>query len=77
MIDFCVSLHFCEKHGIPPQNICVLVALSRVQLFVTPRTVAHQTPPSMEFSIQEYWVACLYSRGTPEKTFIILSLYYI
>ena len=30
-------------------------SLSRVQLFVTPWTVADQTPPSMEFSRQEYW----------------------
>ena len=31
-------------------------SLSRVQLFVTPWTnVAHQTPPSMGFSRQEYW----------------------
>ena len=30
-------------------------SLSRVQLFVTPWTVAHQTPLSMEFSRQEYW----------------------
>ena len=29
--------------------------LSRVQLFVTLWTVAHQTPPSMGFSRQEYW----------------------
>ena len=29
--------------------------LSRVQLFVTPWTIAHQTPLSMEFSVQEYW----------------------
>ena len=29
--------------------------LSRVQLFETPWTVAHQAPPSMEFSRQEYW----------------------
>ena len=28
--------------------------LSRVQLFATPWTVAHQTPPSVEFSRQEY-----------------------
>ena len=28
---------------------------SRVQLFVTPGTVAHQAPVSMEFSKQEYW----------------------
>ena len=29
--------------------------LSCIQLFAIPRTVAHQTPPSMEFSKQEYW----------------------
>ena len=29
--------------------------LSRVQLFATPWTVAHQAPPSMGFSRQEYW----------------------
>ena len=28
---------------------------SCVQLFVTPWTVAHQAPPSIEFSRQEYW----------------------
>ena len=30
-------------------------SLSRVRLFVTPWTVAHQAPPSMGFSKQEYW----------------------
>ena len=30
-------------------------SLSRVRLFVTLWTVAHQAPPSMEFSRQEYW----------------------
>ena len=30
-------------------------ALSRVWLFATPWTAAHQDPPSMEFSRQEYW----------------------
>ena len=30
-------------------------SLSHVRLFVTPWTVAHQAPPSMEFSRQEYW----------------------
>ena len=29
--------------------------LSCVQLTATPWTVAHQAPPSMEFSRQEYW----------------------
>ena len=30
-------------------------SLSCVQLFATPWTVAHQAPPSMGFSRQEYW----------------------
>ena len=30
-------------------------SLSHVRLFVTQWTVAHQAPPSMEFSRQEYW----------------------
>ena len=34
--------------------VCVSV-LSRVQLFVTPRTVAHQAPLSMGLSRQECW----------------------
>ena len=29
--------------------------LSCVRLFAAPWTVAHQAPPSMEFSRQEYW----------------------
>ena len=32
--------------------------LSRVRLLVTPWTAAHQAPPSMGFSRQEYWVGC-------------------
>ena len=30
-------------------------SLSRVQLFVTPWTVAYHAPPSVGFSRQEYW----------------------
>ena len=30
-------------------------SLSRVRLLATPWTVAHQAPPSMGFSRQEYW----------------------
>ena len=36
-------------------SVCVCELLSRVQLFVTPWTAAHQVPLSMEFSRQEYW----------------------
>ena len=33
-------------------------SLSHVQLFVTPWTAAHQAPPPMGFSRQEYWSGC-------------------
>ena len=36
-------------------GIVYVLVLSCIQLFVTPWTVAHQAPPSMEFSRQEYW----------------------
>ena len=36
-------------------------SLSRVRLFATPGTAAHQTPPSMEFSRQEDWSALPFS----------------
>ena len=38
--------------SIPGQLMCVL---SRVQLFVTPWTTAHQALLAEEFSKQEYW----------------------
>ena len=33
----------------------VVSSLSRIQLFVTPWTIAHQAPLSMGFPRQEYW----------------------
>ena len=35
--------------------VCVRESFSRVQLFVTSCTIAHQASLSMEFSRQEYW----------------------
>ena len=35
-------------------------SLSRVRLFATPWTVAHEAPPSMGFSKQEYWSGLLF-----------------
>ena len=35
-------------------HACVLSSFSRVQLFATQWTIAHQSPLSMEFSKQEY-----------------------
>ena len=40
-------------------SVCMLSRLSRVQLFATPWTVAHQIPLSMGFSKQEYWSGLL------------------
>ena len=36
-------------------HVCMLSRFSRVRLFATLWTVAHQAPPSMGFSRQEYW----------------------
>ena len=42
--------------GLPKTKLKSQVkSLSCVQLFATPWTVAHQAPPSMEFSRHEYW----------------------
>ena len=35
--------------------LLLLSRFSRVQLYVTPQTAAHQAPPSLGFSRQEYW----------------------
>ena len=48
-----VGLSVCaENRTFPGKKVKLL---SRLRLFVTPWTVAHQTSPSMEFSRQEYW----------------------
>ena len=62
-----------EGNGNPLQYSCLenpivkvkvkVKSLSRVRLFATPWTVAHQALPSMGFSRQEYWVA-ISSRGS-------------
>ena len=39
--------------------MCMLSRFSRVRLFATPWTVAHQAPLSMGFSRQEYWSGLL------------------
>ena len=35
--------------------IVIVKSLSHVRLFATPWTVAHEAPPSIEFSRQEVW----------------------
>ena len=41
------------RHHLHP--IVKVKLLSRLRLLVTPWTAAHQAPPSMRFSRQEYW----------------------
>ena len=38
----------------------IVKSISHVRLFVTPWTVVHHAPPSMEFSRQEYWTGLPY-----------------
>ena len=53
-----------------PLCACVLSCFSRVRLFTTPWTLAHQAPLSMGFSRQEYWsgLPCL------QRCFIFVSV---
>ena len=44
----------CRHTHSTKEGMCVSL-LNHVRLFVTPWTVAHQTPLSREFSRQEYW----------------------
>ena len=49
---FPVVMYGCETWTIEKAEVKLL---NCVQLFATPWTVAHQAPPSMGFSRQEYW----------------------
>ena len=51
-------------------------SLSRVRLLATPRTAAHQAPPSMGFSRQQHWSGChrlLHTSRWAEETSLILG----
>ena len=51
-------------------------SLSRVRLFATPWTAAHQAPPSMGFSGQEYWSGVpLPSLGRPYRHPLIEAIH--
>ena len=43
------------SHQGRPSNKLKCLSLSRVRVFATPWTVAHQAPPSVGFSRQQYW----------------------
>ena len=51
MTSFIIRKHKCFQQRLGMK----VKSLSRVQLFVTPWTVAYQDPLSMGFSRQEYW----------------------
>ena len=50
-----VGTHISVQHDNITNRVVKVKSLSRVRLFATPWTVAHQAPPSMWFSKQEYW----------------------
>ena len=49
------QLEICTNHPRLSLLKVKVKSLRRVRLFATSWTVAHQTPPSMGFSRQEYW----------------------
>ena len=56
----CVCVQFNAKHVGQSLlgmffDVCMLSCFSRVRLFATPWTVAHQAPLSMRFSRPKYW----------------------
>ena len=57
------SYLFFKKNSEYFYKFCVL---HHVRLFVTPWTVAHEAPLSMEFSRQEYWSGLPLQIPTPE-----------
>ena len=57
-------------------NPCMLSDFSHAHLFATPWTVAHQPPPSMGFSQQEYWnvLPCPPLEDLPDLGIELISL---
>ena len=49
-----ISIYFIQCN-VPPMKNAASQSLSHVQLFATPWTVAHQAPPSLGLSRQDYW----------------------
>ena len=53
--DWATNTFTLTKYQQSAMHLTLSHSLSRVQLFATPWTVAHQTPLSMGFSRREYW----------------------
>ena len=58
--DFTAQVQFM-LWNMPSVLFCSVKSLSRVRLFATPWTVAHQAFLSMEFSRKEYWSGLSYT----------------
>ena len=54
LLGFLLFLVIHDRHSYLREGLYVKL-LSRVRLFATPWTVAHQAPLSLGFSRQEYW----------------------
>ena len=65
LLEVSVSLYGSERALPLSDNAsgCECAVLSRVRLFVTPWTAAHQAALSMGFSRQEYWSVAISSPG--------------
>ena len=52
-----LRVHSHSQSALGNNFVCMLLLshFSRVQLCVTPQTAAHEAPPSLGFSRQEYW----------------------
>ena len=50
-----LCFYFKSVARIPDMRVCVCQAVSQIQLFVIPWTVACQAPLPIKFSRQEYW----------------------
>ena len=55
--------------------LLLLTHFSRVRLFATPWTAAHQAPPSMGFSRQEYWSGVPLPSLSKSIMYLNLSVY--
>ena len=55
--------HVCQYVSL----LLLLSRFSRVRLCATPQTAAHQAPPSLGFSRQQYWSGLPFSSPVHEK----------
>ena len=53
--QFCFNCCHFSSFSLKLEEVTIQYTHSHIRLFVTPWTVAHQDPLSMEFSRQEYW----------------------